>query len=155
MAAADPVRFPLAVPSPPQVTAVFAKSYRQEWWGSGLGSGPGSTVEATADYRCFLAAQIEAAKPRTIVDIGCGDWQFSRLVDWRGADYLGIDVVPEIIENNRRRYESGNIFFEVRDIFQNPPFAGMTMDVRRWQHRAITAAHGADGASAFGSPGDL
>ena len=28
---------------------------------------------------------------RTVVDLGCGDWQFSKYVDWRGIEYHGYD----------------------------------------------------------------
>jgi SAM-dependent methyltransferase len=50
---------------------------------------------------------------RTITDLGCGDWQFSRLLDWSGLEYLGLDVVPAIVENNRNRFGEANVRFEV------------------------------------------
>jgi SAM-dependent methyltransferase len=41
---------------------------------------------------------------RSVVDLGCGDWQFSRTIDWTGVTYVGIDVVPSIIEKNQREF---------------------------------------------------
>jgi hypothetical protein len=28
--------------------------------------------------------------------VGCGDWSFSRSIDWGMATYVGIDVVPDV-----------------------------------------------------------
>lgn len=31
------------------------------------------------------------------MDLGCGDWQFSRLMDWSGVEYCGLEVVPSLV----------------------------------------------------------
>jgi hypothetical protein len=77
------------------------------------GSGPGSSSANTIEYRAFVSRFIEANGIRTITDLGCGDWQFSRFLDWSGLEYLGLDVVPEIVENNRNLFGQANVQFEM------------------------------------------
>ena len=48
---------------------------------------------------------------KIVVDLGCGDWQCSRRVDWSGVDYLGIDVVPPLAENLKSKYARDGIRF--------------------------------------------
>jgi len=56
----------------------------------------------TGPYRTSLEDFIRANGVRSVLDYGCGDWQFSRLIDWQQALYVGVDVVPKIIEENQR-----------------------------------------------------
>jgi SAM-dependent methyltransferase len=58
-----------------------------------------------------------------VVDAGCGDWQFSRAIDWTGIEYLGVDIVASVIQENRRRYGAPNVRFAVADIVRHelPP----------------------------------
>jgi SAM-dependent methyltransferase len=70
--------------------AIFDHVYaRQKWL---KGSGPGSYAETTETYRAFLQDFIATRGVKSVLDIGCGDWQFSQLINWSGVDYLGIDV---------------------------------------------------------------
>jgi len=57
----------------------------------GCGSGPGSTKEYTIQYREFLSKFIKDNKIKTILDIGCGDFQMNEHFDWIDYDYTGID----------------------------------------------------------------
>lgn len=77
----------------------FEAIYESSSWGAG--SGPGSYPYFTIEYRAFLQRFISLNSIRSVVDIGCGDWQFSRFVDFGGANYLGLDVVGSLIERNR------------------------------------------------------
>ena len=47
-----------------------------------------------------LLARIGATRPRTVVDLGCGGGNLTRLlVDrWPGADVIGVDASPEMVE---------------------------------------------------------
>jgi SAM-dependent methyltransferase len=64
----------------------------------GAGSGPGSASHETIAYRAFLQGFLQWNRVRSVVDLGCGDWQFSRFIDWSGVDYTGVDVVAPVIE---------------------------------------------------------
>jgi len=67
----------------------------------------------TGPYRTSLEDFIRANGVRSVLDYGCGDWQFSRLIDWQQALYVGVDVVPKIIEENQRRYGCEQVEFRI------------------------------------------
>src|ERR1039457_4590730 len=89
----------------------FEEIYAKNLWL--YGSGEGSLPEHTKPYRMMLKKLLTKLKISGVVDLGCGDWQFSRLIDWTGIDYHGFDVVRTVIEENRRRYSSDNIHFHL------------------------------------------
>ena len=93
--------------------SVFRSIYETDHWKGG--SGEGSVAEATVEYRRILEALITVPSIRKIVDVGCGDWQLSRLVDWGTARYTGVDVVPELIAANTRQYGTRRIRFITAD----------------------------------------
>lgn len=113
----------LDAPPADTLTAVqqrFAAIYRNNEWG--YGSGVGSLPENTDSYRAFLQDFLRQRQIRSVVDFGCGDWQFSRLIDWQGARYLGLDVVGEVIAANRQAYARPGVEFAVfSDLEQIPP----------------------------------
>ena len=106
---------------------VFELIYNQQGWGKdeqGMAtSGVGSSMEFTKLYRVFLQDFMAAYRIRSVVDAGCGDWQFSQAIDWKGIDYLGVDIVPSVIEANQRRFGAPNVRFAVADIVRDelPP----------------------------------
>lgn len=69
------------------------------WYGpEGTGSGIGSSPAYTAGYRAFLERFMQEHDIRTVLDVGCGDWQFSRLVQWGDRFYVGQDVVHALVD---------------------------------------------------------
>lgn len=93
-----------------QIEAVFSKIYADGSWGRG--SGPGSNPDVLADYRAFLERIIRLNNIRTVVDVGCGDWQFSRFVNFGQAQYLGLDLVDSVVSANNAAYGSDRIEFK-------------------------------------------
>lgn len=92
---------------------VFDRLYQRGGW-DGLGSGRGSTTEASRDYAWLLHKIISyTGTIKTILDIGCGDWQIMRGVDLGSTSYLGIDVAKSIIETNDREFSRTNVQFKV------------------------------------------
>lgn len=47
----------------------------------------------------------------SIVDVGCGDWQFSRFLNLTGARYTGFDVVKSLIDRNNRNFGRPGVEF--------------------------------------------
>ncbi len=90
---------------------VFNQIYALNIWG--YGSGEGSLPEHTKSYRRFLERFIRDRQIKSVVDYGCGDWQFSGLIDWDGVSYLGLDIVDSLIEHHNKTYRKDNITFEV------------------------------------------
>ena len=76
-------------------------------------SGGGSIPYWTIEYRAFIERFIAWNNITSIVDIGCGDWQFSRLLNLSGVRYHGFDVVESVVERNRRLYRSDNVSFDI------------------------------------------
>jgi hypothetical protein len=87
-------------------------------------SGPGSDPVRTRAYRRLLARVLRRYRVRSVVDLGSGDWASSRLVDWSGIDYLGLDVVPFAVEHCRTHYGRPGVRFEVFDLLQDEPPPG-------------------------------
>ena len=87
----------------------FYDGTRRDWGGS---SGPGSYPEFTIGYRLFLERFIVMNRVTSITDIGCGDWQFSRFLNFNGARYIGYDVVENLIAHNNTRFASHDISFQ-------------------------------------------
>ena len=42
-------------------------------------------------------------KIKSVCDIGCGDWQFSQYIDFKGFKYTGIDCVKSVIDENKKK----------------------------------------------------
>lgn len=100
--------------------AAFEAIYAKGIWGrneAGEGtSGSGSTLEATAPYRSFLQSFMKKHGIESVVDAGCGDWEFSSAIDWTGIDYKGYDIVPAVIAKAKEKYERPNVRFFVANI---------------------------------------
>ena len=93
---------------------VFSKIYKEDLWHGG--SGAGSKLENVKEYVEILQKYIDKSEVKTVLDLGCGDWQFSKFLDLSSVSYLGVDVVESIIESNSTSYSASNIKFISRDI---------------------------------------
>ena len=114
--------------------AAFSAVYEQAAWTGG--SGPGSGEAETGIWRPFLQRYLAANDVRSVLDLGCGDWQSTRLVNWEGIAYHGIDVVPAVIEADRARYAAPPwITFRCADITTCPlPAADLVIVKEVLQH---------------------
>jgi len=113
----------------------FGNIYRQHSWKGDSKSGPGSDPSRTVDYRAALQHFMRTHEVESVVDLGCGDWASSQLIDWSGIDYLGLDVVPGIIEANRRKFGASGIRFETIDAANDPlPAADLLLVKEVLQH---------------------
>ena len=93
---------------------VFSKIYKEDLWHGG--SGAGSKLENIKEYVDILQKYIDKPEVKTVLDLGCGDWQFSKFLDLSSVSYLGVDVVESVIESNSTSYSASNIKFISRDI---------------------------------------
>jgi SAM-dependent methyltransferase len=91
----------------------FTKIYSAGGWGGeDCPSGGGSTPDNTIEYREFLENFLIENKIKSVYDFGCGDWSFSKLINWSNVKYTGVDVVKSVIDgNNANEYSSENIKF--------------------------------------------
>ena len=117
------LRQPRALPPSDSDRAIVRKNAFNRIYSQSLccggGSGPGSRPDFTEGYREFLENYVRRHNVKSILDIGCGDWEFSRLVDWSGARYHGVDIVAALIETNNRIYGKDQVSFEVLDAVES------------------------------------
>lgn len=101
--------------APPKTEFIFSSIYDIKAWGVGEdgqgSSGLGSSAEATREYRLALETFLKTHDVKSVVDLGCGDWQFSKLIDWTGIEYVGVDVVKKLTDANTEKYGRPNITF--------------------------------------------
>lgn len=89
----------------------FEQIYAENKWL--YGSGEGSQRQHTKRYTSFLQGFLRKNKIKSVVDMGCGDWQFSQFIHWDGIDYRGFDVVSSVIEANQRKFAVPGIRFQL------------------------------------------
>jgi SAM-dependent methyltransferase len=79
-------------------------------------SGPGSYIANTREVVAFVGDVVRRHSITSVLDLGCGDWNWMRKVDFSGATYIGWDCDQQMIAENNRRYGSDSVSFEVSDI---------------------------------------
>jgi SAM-dependent methyltransferase len=100
--------------------ARFEAIYENNEWGAG--SGEGSLPVNNQGYIAFLEAFIKEKSVKSVVDLGCGDWQFSKNIKWGNAKYQGYDIVSSVVLKNNELYSADNITFSLYsgDFFDLP-----------------------------------
>lgn len=96
---------------------VFDHIYKNNIWGQG--SGNGSIPANTEDYRTFITNFIRTNRIRSVLDVGCGDWQIGRLMDWSNVNYTGVDVSFVVLENTKQ-YARPGVQFMLADAVADP-----------------------------------
>ncbi|SCX63032.1 glycosyltransferase [Nitrosospira sp. Nsp1] len=100
---------------------IFEQIYQHNSWQSAESrSGPGSTLKRTEVLRHELPAVLSRLGVRTLVDAPCGDCNWRQHIEIDLDAYIGVDIVPALIEDNRRRYRNPNWKFEVVDLIKDP-----------------------------------
>jgi len=77
------------------------------------GSGPGSAAQSTLAFRYFLESFIVANAIRSMVDFGCGDFQFMQHVPARDLNYVGFDVVEPLVNANNAQFATARRSFRL------------------------------------------
>lgn len=83
-------------------------------------SGSGSTLEYTEGVRHFLPFVFETYDITSVVDAPCGDFHWFKEIPFQTLDYVGLDIVPELIESNRQNFEAENRRFHCADVTCDP-----------------------------------
>jgi SAM-dependent methyltransferase len=119
-------------PSGMSTKEAFTRIYQSDTWGGG--SGQGSKPEFNGEYIATLHRFLHLNQIRSVVDFGCGDWQFSRLIHWGDVVYTGIDIVDSVVASNRDHHQSANIRFQVFDGLGSLPCADLLLVKDVLQH---------------------
>jgi SAM-dependent methyltransferase len=115
---------------------VFALAYATQAWGSAESrSGQGSEREATTALRSYLPELFKRLDVKIFLDAPCGDWNWMQFVNLAGADYVGIDVVPDVIASNRERFARPGVRFTLADLTKDTlPCADLVLCRDCWVH---------------------
>lgn len=94
----------------------FAGIYERGIWTEGRndvpGSGAGSTLDATTSLRARLPGLLGELGAMSLLDVGCGDLHWMSKLELP-CPYLGIDIVPAVIERNIAEFGNANRRFAV------------------------------------------
>jgi hypothetical protein len=85
---------------------IFTRLVKSNKWGNEESvSGPGSTLEQTAELRRALPLLLRERQFRSMLDLACGDYNWMRLLPM-DIDYIGADIIESLVTENQRRYGS-------------------------------------------------
>jgi 2-polyprenyl-3-methyl-5-hydroxy-6-metoxy-1,4-benzoquinol methylase len=102
---------------------VFTDIYKNRKWNSKeTPSGTGSELCATENIRKEIPKLFEKYKIKRVLDIGCGNVNWVRTLFPTFELYLGIDVVKDLIEQNKREFSHSNRIQFQHHIITDPSF---------------------------------
>ncbi|WP_412561713.1 class I SAM-dependent methyltransferase [Winogradskyella sp. MIT101101] len=107
--------------SPWPTKAVMEQIYEKHLWGgkeydfySGIGSHDPKTINP------YLDVVIDFLKSKnnqlTVCDLGCGDFNIGKHLIPFTKNYIGVDIVENLIERNRTQFIAENLTFQCLDI---------------------------------------
>jgi hypothetical protein len=103
----------LAKKSPKQL---FTEIFRENKWEiEESHSGRGSTLIETEVIRKALPPLIRELKCESLLDIPCGDFYWMKFVEL-GAEYIGGDIVDELVKNNQEQFGCFDRRFVILDL---------------------------------------
>jgi len=101
--------------------AVFTRVYRRNVWGNAESvSGAGSTARRGEAFRDDLIDLLRRLDARVLLDAPCGDFNWIAPVADAVPRYVGVDVVPELIERVRAAHGSERRTFVRADLARYP-----------------------------------
>lgn len=100
-------------------TGIYEKGIWTEGHGNVPGSGAGSTLAATEALRANLPALLAKLEATSLLDVGCGDMHWMSKLELP-CPYLGIDIVPSIIEANTAQFADAGRKFAVANAVTDP-----------------------------------
>ncbi len=104
------------------IREVFRDVYTRNQWGGVRGdfhSGPGSEEGQAKAYAAAVREFVRQHCIKTVVDLGCGDYRVGQMLKVPGVHYIGVDLVPELIERNRTIFTGPETEFLCRDLLED------------------------------------
>ena len=95
----------------------FRHIYKSNHWSEAESvSGPGSTLEETEPIRRELPSLLKELGATSLLDLPCGDFHWMQHTDLAGIDYIGGDLVGELIECNQAQHARDGVSFRKLDL---------------------------------------
>jgi hypothetical protein len=109
------------LPQQPTMSEIFTTIYQTNAWQNAESrSGPGSTVARCQAVIQALTDLVGAFAVKSLLDAPCGDFNWMKEVPLPDTAYIGVDVVPEVIDRNQRLYGNSWREFRCLDITRGP-----------------------------------
>lgn len=108
---------------------IFTHIYNTKAWGDDETiSGSGSRAQEAQGLIHVLPQVMQLLGIQSLLDLGCGDFNWLQYTDLSGVQYYGADIVPELIEANTAKFGCNEIQFLHLDMtYQDLPQADMVM----------------------------
>ncbi len=98
---------------------VFEVIYKNNLWDSNeSNSGTGSTLSNTTHLRERLSILFKTRKIKSILDLPCGDFNWMKFINLSDIQYIGGDIVSEVINQNKI-HETNSVKFMTLDLIQD------------------------------------
>jgi hypothetical protein len=102
------------------VEEIFTGIYENNaWGGKDSVSGTGSDVHQTKIIAKELPNLFDKYNISTILDIPCGDFHWMNKVDLNSVDYIGADIVKELIQKNSEMFAGEHIRFQRLNLIED------------------------------------
>tara|TARA_B100000242_G_C43005952_1_gene467461 strand:+ start:228 stop:968 length:741 start_codon:yes stop_codon:yes gene_type:complete len=99
---------------------IFTDIYLNNKWGDKYSSsGTGSNLNQTRIILKEVANTIRKYEIKNILDIPCGDFYWMKEFDFQVLNYVGADIVSELINENIRKFKRSNIDFKTVDLLED------------------------------------
>lgn len=96
---------------------VFGRIFADNLWGDPESpSGGGSSLPATESVRVGLPALLRRHAVQSLLDAPCGDFSWMQEVVPAVKQYVGVDIVPDLIARNTALYRRAGVSFVCADI---------------------------------------
>ena len=102
---------------------IFSKIYKDSSWDKkslNFNSGPGSHNEnLVLPYVKFVNSFLIDKKLKSIIDLGCGDFNVGKNIYRNVHKYYAYDIVPDLIKTNKKKFNDKKIVFECKNFIDD------------------------------------
>lgn len=92
---------------------------KNHWAGKESISGKGSDLTQTTTIIKEIPILIEKLKIKTFADIPCGDFNWAQHMNLGNCNYIGGDIVDDLITKNNNLYPNDNVTFKVINLVED------------------------------------
>jgi len=127
------------------MASTFAPFYTENRWADDESvSGPGSSLARTAKLRSELPLLLQELGARRLLDVPCGDFNWMKDTTLGVEQYIGADIIPDLIARNQELYGNDQTKFLLLDLTRDKlPRADVILCrdcLIHFSYRHITAA---------------
>ena len=105
------------------IEQIFSKIYKDSSWNKNslnFNSGPGShNKKLVAPYVKFVNLFLLDKKLKSMIDLGCGDFNVGKNIYKNVNKYYAFDIVPDLIKKNKKKFNDKKIVFECKNFIDD------------------------------------